>query len=239
MIIADGRIPRVYLDPLEKAVCPDKAVQLDSTFFISDNSVYETIKYHPDIFFFTAGKDLVCAPNIDTGRLKRLGSCSGVNMIKGEKAPFGSYPDTCCYNALSVGKFLFHNLKYTDPAVLSAADGNGLAVIDVKQGYARCSSLVVNENAVITSDGGIAKAAGKCGLDVLVISGGGIDLPGEKHGFIGGTAGKVGKGTVFVFGDLASHRDCNEIEKFFLKHRVVYSDVKGQRLYDAGGLISL
>ena len=101
------------------------------------------------------------------------------------------YPRDVIYNACSTGKFFIHNLKYTDPALLTKADELGLIKVDVPQGYARCSTCVVNANSIITYDRGIAKAARAAGLDVLEIAPGHVELPGYDTGFIGGTGGLV------------------------------------------------
>lgn len=46
-----------------------------------------------------------------------------------------------------------HNFKISDPAI------SGFEQVDVRQGYAKCCTCVVDEGSIITSDAGIAKAA--------------------------------------------------------------------------------
>ena len=46
----------------------------------------------------------------------------------------------------------------------------GYEIINVKQGYAKCSICVVSDNAIITADKGIAKAAIQNRIDVLEIT---------------------------------------------------------------------
>ena len=55
-------------------------------------------------------------------------------------------------NCLYLGNKLYGRLDATDKAVLDYCTKNQIELIDVKQGYTRCSTLVVNDNAVITAD---------------------------------------------------------------------------------------
>ena len=138
----------------------------------------------------------------------------GGRLFRGDPLRVGaSYPADIPYNACSTGRYFIHNLKYTDPLLLETARKSGQILIHVSQGYARCSCLPINETSVITADRGIAAACRKSGLDVLLIETGHILLPGYPWGFIGGTAGKIGKEILF-HGDLFSHPNGTEIRDF-------------------------
>ncbi len=133
--------------------------------------VQEPLRCHPDM--------LLCRLDRDT-------------VFKGEPARLSpAYPGDIIYNACSTGKFFIHNLKYTAPELLAAADEMGLIRLNVSQGYAKCSTCVVREDAIITYDRGIAGAAAAAGLEVLVIRPGYVELPGYNTGFIGGASGLV------------------------------------------------
>jgi hypothetical protein len=133
--------------------------------------VQEPLRCHPDM--------LLCRLDRDT-------------VFKGEPARLSpAYPGDIIYNACSTGKFFIHNLKYTAPELLAAADELGLIRLNVSQGYAKCSTCVVSEDAIITYDRGIAGAAVAAGLEVMVIRPGHVELPGYNTGFIGGASGLV------------------------------------------------
>ena len=73
--------------------------------------------------------------------------------IPNELSPL--YPGDCRYNAACTGKFFIHRLDITDSELLAAAKascGNKLELIDVRQGYAKCSTVIVDENSIITYD---------------------------------------------------------------------------------------
>lgn len=125
------------------------------------------------------------------------------------------YPRDVLYNACSTGKYFVHNLKYTAPELLAEAENIGLEMINVPQGYAKCSICVVDEDSVITYDRGIAAACAlrAPALNVLLVSPGHIELPGYATGFIGGTGGRIGRAVLFN-GDLSAHPDFTQIKEF-------------------------
>lgn len=213
--------------------------------------VYRQIATHADIHF--------C----------QLGLWEKARIFPGNRAALSAhYPGNISYNAACTGKYLIHNLKYTDPHLLAAArayaglyakgagdtekagDAKGaLREIHVKQGYARCSCLPVTENAFITSDRGIARAleaysnSDPCThpLRVLLIREGHIHLPGFSHGFIGGCAGCLvveGSRTVLFNGDLAAHPDYKNIAAFLQDCDVGLQFFPAYPLTDIGGILT-
>lgn len=130
------------------------------------------------------------------------------------------YPDDVALNAAQLispsrGDMLFCRRKSTAVEIVSLYSDDAIA--DVRQGYAHCSVCTVTERAIITSDDGIARRAGICGIDVLKISPGGIKLDGYDSGFIGGASARVGDALCF-FGDPKTHQDGGKIIKFVNDH---------------------
>lgn len=123
------------------------------------------------------------------------------------------YPGNAVYNACATGKYFIHRIKYTDPALLHFAKSMGLTLVDVPQGYTRCTTLPVDEDAIITADRGVAAPCRRAGLTVLEISPGHVSLPGYPYGFLGGAAGRVGNEILF-HGDLSTHPDGPAIGRF-------------------------
>ncbi len=146
------------------------------------------------------------------------------------------YPGHAIYNGCSTGKYFIHNLKITDSKLLQAAEGAGLTMVHVAQGYAKCSVIVVDENSIITADRGIQKAAKSAGLDVLLINPGQVFLDGYPYGFIGGASGKVEK-TILFNGDLRDHSDFNEIKDFIESRGLSIKYFEGYPLTDIGSII--
>lgn len=146
------------------------------------------------------------------------------------------YPAHAIFNGCSTGKYFIHNLKYTAPGLLNAVRAEGQTELHVKQGYAKCSCVVVDEDSIITADRGIWKTAANVGMNVLLIEKSQVILEGQPYGFLGGASGKVGNSIIFN-GDITRHSDYEAI-RYFIEIRgleIVY--FKEYRLTDIGSII--
>ena len=164
------------------------------------------------------------APNITTPiashadiQMCRLG-CRDDSPVFSAKATdltsLGSdYPSDVPFNAACTGKYFIHNIKYTNPELLAAAKDAEMTIVDVKQGYAKCSVVVVDEDSIITYDVGLAAACEHAGLSVLLVSPGHVQLEGYNTGFIGGASGRI-DGTIIFCGDITGHPDYSRIRDF-------------------------
>jgi hypothetical protein len=233
LIIHDARIPDEYLTALKKEL-PDADL---FPFKGIPGRTYDSISCHPDIYLFQIDeKTVVHAPGISQDDLRPLKDM-GIELVKGEKDPGGLYPETVRYNAARAGNILFHNLEYTDTVILELAREKGLKCVNVKQGYTRCSILEAGDNAIITEDKGIAEAAEQEGVEVLLVAPGQVELPGERHGFIGGTSGHLSGRMVIFLGGIDTHAQAEEIRGFMRRCVRSIIELPGRALYDAGGLI--
>lgn len=173
------------------------------------------IASHPDIYMCKLGN------TIFHGNPERLSS---------------GYPGDSIYNGCSTGKFFIHNFKITYPGLLALAEKEDHIMVDVAQGYAKCSCVVVDEDSVITADKGIEKAAKKAGMDILLIGSGHVALEGYKYGFLGGASGRVGNEIIFN-GDLSAHPDYREIRRFIEERGLKTVYFPEYPLTDIGSLI--
>ena len=231
-IIHDKRVPAGYIDIIAKQFPLAEFLP----FSPQEPKVYSSIFSHPDIYMFQLDpKTLVHSPGLDTEFLSKL-KYSGICLIRGEKDPCGTYPSTALYNAARVGDKVFLNKEYIDKSILESVEAKGLIPIDVSQGYTRCSILAVGTDSFITSDRKIADVGRKIGMKVLAISSGNVELPGEKHGFIGGAGGLTTQGKVVLLGDVNFHPQGSEITDFINIHSPGHACVENLPLYDAGSL---
>lgn len=195
-----------------------KGYQLE--FITSDGIVDKSISSHPDIFLCKMGVDdnapIFFAESRDLGK---------------------DYPKDIAFNAACTGKYFIHNLANTNEKLLLAAKAMDMVLVDVKQGYSKCSIVVVDWNAIITYDEGIAQACEKFqGLEVLKISPGFVRLDGYDTGFIGGASGRVGNEIIFN-GDLSSHPDFKSIVKFVEDHGLTCKWFNNYPLTDIGSIL--
>ena len=127
------------------------------------------------------------------------------------------YPENILLNCLYLNNTLYGKLDSVDDTVLDYCKPNGIKTVNVNQGYTRCSSLQISENAVITADKSIEKALKNNGADVLLINEGNIELKGYNYGFIGG-AGFYDNGIVYFFGNIKTHPDYDKIREFIIQY---------------------
>ena len=147
------------------------------------------------------------------------------------------YPDCVKLNIAVVGKNAIGNFKYADSLTVDVLKNSGYNFIDVKQGYAKCSSAVVGDNAIITSDISVFKSAVKNGIDCLKISEGHIELCERYEGFIGGASFLMDRSTLAFTGDVTAHPDYMNIKSFCLNYGVRLLSLTASRLCDVGGVI--
>ncbi len=225
-------LPLEYLEPLKAAFPGALGIPVPRS-----NIVYASIASHPDIFAFTPnGLDVVVSSELSDEICKSLSS-AGLRVIRSCVAPKGEYPHTCVLNAVRVGKYIFHNTRHTDLAIKDLAAELGFELVHINQGYARCSVIPVGEDSLITCDAGIAKTALSKGLDCILVSTDKLLLPGQRHGFIGGSTGVTSDGAIFFLGDLSQHTDGISIISFLSRHKIQYMDIPGLPLFVAGSIL--
>lgn len=161
----------------------------------------------------------------------------GATVVSGAASLKGTYPYDAAYNICVAGKTAFCNTKIADSVALSLLSENCIDIVHVNQGYTKCSAAVVGENAIITADNGIYKAALTMGFDVLLIKPGGISLDGFDYGFFGGCCGKVSKNKLFLNGSIKNHPSRHKILSFLAKQDVEILEGADTKPADIGSLI--
>lgn len=200
------------------------------------DDVQDAVGFHPDILcHHLGGDDIVVYPYSHS-----LSNCLGeigMNVIYSSTRLSQKYPYDISLNAARVGQYLICNKKYTDNEILSGATYDG--ILDVKQGYAKCATLIVDEHSIVTADHAIAAACEKIGFDVLRIADGGIRLDGYAYGFIGGAGVKVSKSQMYFTGKLSTHSDGAKIRSFIEKRSIEIIEGSLDTLIDIGSMIPL
>jgi len=189
--------------------------------FVSATSyTYDSISAHPDIYICKVG-----AGQIFHGDPLELGF---------------NYPNNIKFNAVVMGDYFIHSLKFTSKNLLAEAKGLNKKLIDVPQGYTKCNMAVVADNAAITSDLGISRAlaATSTDIDLLVVTPGFVTLKGHQYGFLGGASGRIGNEMIF-HGNLSVHPDFNKISDFVKKHNCKLTYFEEFELEDIGSIIEV
>lgn len=148
------------------------------------------------------------------------------------------YPDNVALNAAFIGNKLICKESALHPIVKDYCKSENIEIINVNQGYAKCSALIIDENSIITDDESIANASKKAGIDVMKIEKGDIYLDDKNYGFIGGSSAVIGD-SVYFFGDINSHINADKIKAFIEKRQLNIICTGTHNLIDIGGVISL
>ncbi|MBQ8696912.1 MAG: hypothetical protein IJ519_04240 [Clostridia bacterium] len=156
----------------------------------------------------------------------------GVKVICSGDTFSPEYPEDVRLNALNMDTGIICRADSVSEHIRSM----GKRLINVAQGYARCTVCKVNGNAIITADPSIVIAAKDNGIDALQICGGEIRLPGYSYGFIGGASVRIGDKMYFT-GDITAHPDYDSIEAFLGAHGVTPVSLSKDILTDYGGFV--
>lgn len=203
------------------------------------NNLYNAIKGHVDIqlnILSKIEKKVIVQKDISDDFKKEL-LTSNINFIESKSSLGEKYPSNIALNALILDNYFIHNLNFSDEILLESQKNKTL--VNVKQGYTKCSSLVVNDNSIITSDKGIYNSLLKYNFDILLVPPGDIILDGLDYGFIGGTGGLINSSTMAFFGSLEKYAYGKEVKKFLEKHNVKPIYLSNSKLYDRGSLLTL
>lgn len=148
----------------------------------------------------------------------------------------GKYPHNIPLNACAVGKNLIGKLDSVDPKVILFCKKRGYRMIDVRQGYTKCSCAVVSNNALITADNGIYYSLKETNIEVLKIEEGRIGLSENLNGFIGGASGYYHNRLYFT-GNIRLHQDYQKIREFCNNHHTKIISLSEKPLQDIGGIL--
>lgn len=196
------------------------------------------INGHPDMVIFKYNNSTIIVPPSEYEYYcKELMGCN-INIIKGVKYLQAKYPDNIPYNAVRINNCILHKLDYTDHNIIKLAKENHLKLIDVKQGYTKCSILNMQNNGLITADANIYNKLTNNGFDTLLIKPGFVDLEGYNYGFIGGASGFIDN-TIYLTGNIENHPNKSEIKEFILKKNIKLIFLSKKKIYDYGTIIFL
>ena len=159
------------------------------------------------------------------------------DILTVQESVYGKYPFDCRLNFARIGNVLIGKSGVCDNHLKEYCEANGIDIINVNQGYCKCSTCIVNESSIITDDPSIKKAADAAGIDSLFISKGDIRLNGYHYGFIGGASTLIDKNKLLFFGNLKAHTDYQNIIRFCHKHDCDIVFDESFELTDVGGMI--
>ncbi len=197
----------------------------------------EAISAHPDMTAVKIDNTWVVYNNA-----KHLFDIADEKIIIDREVPANNkltYPRDIGLNCAVVGKNIICNSQYTEQSVLDLAAKNGFRIIDVRQGYSKCSVCIVDDNAIITEDTGIANKCLQNDIDVLLLKNRAVKLCGYDYGFIGGCSGLLSDGRIVFAGCIENHPEYQFIDKFCRKYGKTAVSMSDEPLYDVGSILEV
>lgn len=232
--LVDFRIPQDALRALSSYA--------DKIFLLPPFSrLQKPVSAHPDMLIFVTENEIITNkryaeenPNL----FQELSNLSTYKIVFDETELAPAYPADVRFNCFCAGGRLFGLIPALSEKITEWAGKHSVPMINIRQGYAKCSVCVISHNAVITEDPLIEKAMIESGVDVLRVSSGHVALDGYNCGFIGGASGADGE-NVYFCGDISNHPDYYKIEKFCRQHNKNCISLWDGRLYDIGTIFFL
>ncbi|MGM9551022.1 MAG: DUF6873 family GME fold protein [Clostridia bacterium] len=196
--------------------------------------VHPSLTKHTDLTFCYLGQGIAVCERESYNYYKEKLEKFNMTLIEGEKTLDMHYPSDAAYNVAIVGKKIFCKKSITDPVLMREAEKMGYKIVNINQGYGKCSVCPVSENAAISGDVSFARAAEREGVEVLLITNKGILLQGFDNGFFGGCAYMKDKNTIAFNGDITKHPDYEKIKNFLKSKEIEIENTSKATLYDFG-----
>ena len=196
---------------------------------------------HPDMLFAIFDCDFITSRAYyeqERALIDAITDAGKYNLIISNTTQRSPYPSDVAFNVLYINGCVIGNSAHVSADIIKCADERGMKKINVRQGYAACSTAKVTDRAIITADSGIAEAAREAGCDALLIAPGHIELSGYDYGFIGGASGLIG-GKLCFCGDVRRHPNYGDISSFCAIHGVEVVSLSDENLRDCGGIIEI
>lgn len=211
-----------------------------STIKIEKNGLLaDDIATHPDCIFAQVNAENIMINKEHYNNIVNYLTIGGseINFTASNESVRSPYPFEAALNVRIIGNKIICNTKHIDKNLRSLAEKLNLELVHCNQGYAACSTIMLNDNALITDDETIYRSAINNAIDSIIISKGSVQLKKHKYGFIGGTCGMIAKNLLAFTGSLDSHKDADTIKRFLYKHNINYTELTYGPLIDIGGII--
>ncbi|MBU5670122.1 hypothetical protein KQI68_09795 [Peptoniphilus sp. MSJ-1] len=195
-----------------------------------NRKVMEGLNTHPDILVHPLPNGEIV---VDRDNFMYYDMLLRKTVIKSESYLDAKYPSDVPLNAFTFKNYFVHNLKFTDKRLLEYYKENGYELIDIKQGYSKCTTLVT-EDFLITSDGGTYEKL-KDIMPIYRINHKEIKLEKFNYGFIGGASGSLGK-KLFFTGSIKEHSSYEEIMRIIKKYDYEVEILSDNPIEDYGSI---
>ena len=204
---------------------------------VIENPFLDTpVSCHADILGIYVGKSTFLADKHQIELCKFIEDNNGKSVIiENIKSP---YPTDCLLNFADIGDYIICNKSILTDEIVDLLPKK--TVIDVNQGYSKCSVCICKRNTIITDDISVYNAVLQYdNINSLLVEKGSVHINKYDYGFIGGCCGLIDKNTLLFNGDLSLHSDFDKTKNFLYDNDINYIDIKGKPLTDIGSIIPI
>ena len=240
-LFVDNRMKKIYKDYL-------KSLGYYLIEIPCNTRLYYEISSHVDIVCTKISDTLILEKSLHNYLIssKDYNLCKmlqGDNVICGNSEVVGKYPFDVQYNLCVIGDNAIHNFRYTDSVLKNILIKNKYNLVNIAQGYSKCSIAVIDENSCIVTDKKIYDTLIVNGIDTLLLE----NMPDIKllkkdgtysnmNGFIGGAMARI-LDKVVIFGDIKYTKNPEQITKFVRNKNLEIVDFKGNDIIDYGSVV--
>ncbi len=161
-----------------------------------------------------------------------------INVIPSNDFLEKKYPKDILLNISRVGSYYFYKEDCIDTN-LNNELRKEIIPVTVSQGYAKCSSMIIKDNTVITTDLKLHKKYKGLNLNSYLLPPKDINLPGYSTGFIGGTCGNIGKDELIFYGNLEKYKYYDKLKEILDYENIKYYYPKTDSFIDRGSIIGI
>ena len=203
---------------------------------IENHRLDTSVSKHADILVNNVGKSIFLVDKHQIEFCNFIEDNGGKYIVVNDiKSP---YPNDCLLNFADIGDYIICNKTIMTENIVEFLPNK--KIIDVKQGYSKCSVCICKHNTIITDDISIYNTVSQYDdIKSLLVEKGSVNILKYDYGFIGGCCGLVDKNVLLFNGDITSHSDFDKIKNFLYDNEVKYIDIKGKPLTDIGSIIPI
>ena len=192
------------------------------------------VSSHPDMQILPLGGKSVAVNKEQNDAIQTLEEYGFHVITVDELAP--DYPFDCSLDVVPLNHFLFLNekSKIDDGSIYTDREN-----IHVNQGYCKCSTILINEECVITDDAGLGKTYSSFVKNVIVLEQNEVELHGYDRGFVGGSCGKLGKDVLAFSGRIPDSSFGRKLINCLKSFNIEIVELSNNILTDIGGIVPL
>lgn len=202
------------------------------------NEIDVPVRDHPDMAVHPIDyKKIVVYNKHETYYREKLKKY-GVEVIPSSNKLNKLYPNDIALNVSRTNDYYFYKENCIDLSIEKNLMGNSKPIL-VKQGYSKCSSLIIGNNLVITSDKGLCNTYLNNGVKCYLIPFGEIYLTGYDTGFIGGCGGMISEDELLFYGNLERYKYSDKLVEILKNENIKYYYPKDCEFIDLGSIIGI